>query len=56
MIVLLFRFGRVEGRQWDGSSESYEYDDNGLLSKVASRTQQVTKFTFGETKLDIAII
>ncbi|CAL4070306.1 unnamed protein product [Meganyctiphanes norvegica] len=48
-------FGRVEGRQWDGSSETYEYDDNGLLSKVASRTQRVTRYTFGETKLPSSI-
>lgn len=48
------RFGRVEARQWDDSSETYEYDAHGLLSSVAgsgARAPFTTSYTFGEIRL-----
>ncbi|XP_037803536.1 teneurin-a-like [Penaeus monodon] len=52
------RFGRVEARQWDDSSETYEYDAHGLLSSVAgsgARAPFTTSYTFGEIRLPVTI-
>ncbi|XP_069941027.1 teneurin-a isoform X3 [Cherax quadricarinatus] len=45
------RFGRTEARQWDWSSETYQYDEQGLLSSVSSHTAHTTSYTFGDTRL-----
>lgn len=44
----------MEARQWDDSSETYEYDAHGLLSSVAgsgARAPFTTSYTFGEIRL-----
>ncbi|XP_068237244.1 teneurin-a [Palaemon carinicauda] len=49
------RFGRAEGRQWDWSSESYQYDAHGLLESVSTSTSHKTTYSFGDTRLPSTI-
>lgn len=44
------RFGRANSRQWERTSEQYDYNSHGLLSSIQTRMGN-TKYSFGNNRL-----